>query len=99
MGGYNGLKETDSGKASDDRIWVFLNILLNARKAIIAKGAISITTQVANEWADIDISNDGYGIGTIVSHQILDVFYTTKTPGTSYRFRFTQSWLNNKGTS
>ena len=69
---------------------VILNVLVNATHAIAdaardgakSKGTITISTQnIANQWAEIRISDTGTGIPPHVRSRIFDPFFTTKEVG------------------
>ena len=69
---------------------VILNMTINASHAIAdvvgdgakGKGKITITTaNIANEWAEIRISDTGTGIPPHVRRRIFDPFFTTKDVG------------------
>jgi signal transduction histidine kinase len=68
---------------------VFLNIIVNAAHAIAeatnqdapVKGKIVVSTAIANDWAEIRISDTGAGIPEDVKVRIFDPFFTTKAVG------------------
>lgn len=68
---------------------VVLNIIVNAAHAIAEKldeasgekGAISVSTRSADQWAEIRIEDTGAGMPEDVKLRIFDPFYTTKEVG------------------
>jgi len=60
---------------------VFLNLLLNARDAMDASGAIKVSTRELDSSLEIEISDSGPGIGSDEKNLIFDPFYTTKGAG------------------
>lgn len=67
----------------------FLNILINAAHAIIqqtengatGKGKITIATSQQQNYVEIKISDNGYGIPAHIQDRIFDPFFTTKEVG------------------
>jgi len=70
-------------KASpSDMQQVILNILNNAVDAIESdKGVIQIRTRIQENWAVIDIADNGQGIPNAQLERIFDPFFTTKPVG------------------
>jgi signal transduction histidine kinase len=66
---------------SDQLQQVFLNFFLNSRDAIETNGNLTITTQLNNQFAEIQIIDDGKGIDEANFKKIFDPFFTTKTSG------------------
>ncbi|TAN63425.1 PAS domain S-box protein, partial [bacterium] len=64
---------------------VFLNILKNARDALMGKGVISISTFATNSnakvYAVVEIRDTGPGIPHDIKERIFDPFFTTKEKG------------------
>ena len=60
---------------------VLLNILNNAFQAIEEKGNIYITTKRENNWAVLEIKDDGKGMKAEVLEKIFEPFFTTKRAG------------------
>ena len=68
---------------------VILNLIINAAHAIAdlngdhasEKGTITISSGRDGNWAEIRISDTGYGIPAEIRHRIFDLFFTTKEPG------------------
>ena len=68
---------------------VILNLIVNAAHAIAdasddpssERGTIKISTVLADNWAEIRISDTGHGIPEEIRHRIFDLFFTTKEPG------------------
>lgn len=60
---------------------VFLNIILNAAKAIKEKGQIRVKTEICNNNINISISDNGCGIPEIIINRIFDPFFTTRDVG------------------
>ncbi len=68
---------------------VILNLLVNAAQSIAdvvgdgsnGKGAITVTTRRAGNWAEISIRDTGLGIPEAVRGKIFDPFFTTKEVG------------------
>jgi signal transduction histidine kinase len=60
---------------------VLLNLLLNARDAMPAGGAIRIRTEVDNGRVALRVADTGEGIAAEHLDRIYDPFFTTKRPG------------------
>ena len=60
---------------------MFLNIILNAAKAIKEKGQIRVKTEICNNNINISISDNGCGIPEIIINRIFDPFFTTRDVG------------------
>ena len=60
---------------------VFINIILNALQAIPKQGIIKIKTYLGNNYACIDITDNGVGINNENLKNIFTPFYTTKPIG------------------
>lgn len=68
---------------------VILNIIVNAAQAIAevmktnkdATGKICISTNHNDEWAEIRISDTGFGIPDDIKNMVFDPFFTTKEVG------------------
>ena len=60
---------------------VWTNILDNAVDAIDGSGNITIRTSRSDNWAVVEISDDGQGIDPDVLSRIFEPFFTTKTQG------------------
>jgi signal transduction histidine kinase len=64
---------------------VFMNLLLNARDAIVAKGAgggtITITTGVADGSVNVEVRDDGVGMNEATRSRAFEPFFTTKPVG------------------
>lgn len=60
---------------------VFLNLLINARQAIIGKGTITISTYTKNNKIYVDIKDTGEGISRKHLAKIFDPGFTTKGVG------------------
>lgn len=61
---------------------VFLNLLLNAARAIGASGRITLATTTEEEWVVVSVEDDGCGIEPELLARIFEPFFTTK-PGDS----------------
>lgn len=60
---------------------VFMNILTNSIQAIPQKGKISIKTEINDDNAIVEITDDGVGISKENLLHIIEPFFTTKEPG------------------
>ena len=60
---------------------VFMNLLVNAAQAISRDGVITIRTGIENDWARIEIADNGAGIAPQNLRRIFDPFFTTKPVG------------------
>ncbi|MGD9134451.1 MAG: ATP-binding protein [Desulfobacterales bacterium] len=68
---------------------VILNLIVNAAHAIAdangdqssERGTIKISSNLADSWAEIRISDSGPGIPEEIRHRVFDLFFTTKEPG------------------
>ncbi len=67
------------GKLED----VWLNLLLNARDAVIGiEGAkIGVESSVTDGWVQVVVWDNGHGMTPDVQNHIFDPFFTTKPPG------------------
>ncbi len=58
---------------------VLINLLINGIEAVLEGGHIQIDIeQNENEWVEISISDDGYGIPPHVKSKIFNPFFSTK---------------------
>lgn len=60
---------------------VFMNLLINAAQAIPECGNIVIRTTRKDDFAIVEIIDDGDGIPADITHRIFDPFFTTKPVG------------------
>ena len=60
---------------------VFLNLLNNAREAIVEKGMINLRTWCDPDNVHVSVSDDGQGIAPDIGEKIFDPFFTTKVEG------------------
>lgn len=60
---------------------VFMNIIMNAARAVKNKGRITVKTYSVFNNINIDISDNGEGIPKEIQNKIFDPFFTTKAPG------------------
>lgn len=60
---------------------VWTNLLDNAADAVAGNGAITIRTRRQDEWAIVEIEDDGPGIPEPIQAKVFDPFFTTKAPG------------------
>lgn len=60
---------------------VFMNLIVNASQAIKESGVITIRTGAQDDWAWIEISDNGVGIAPENLSHIFDPFFTTKPIG------------------
>ena len=58
-----------------------LNLLMNAKEAIVGGGRIDVALARRDERIEIRVSDDGAGISEEERQQIFDPFYTTKESG------------------
>lgn len=72
-------------------IQVFLNLLTNARDAILSireSGSIKVVVESCRrddrEWVKIDVSDDGPGVPEVAVDRIFEPFFTTKAEGSGY---------------
>jgi signal transduction histidine kinase len=66
---------------SDQLLQVFVNILFNALDATGGNGIISVTTSHNDDYAMIEIRDDGHGMDEDTIEKIFDPFFTTKEVG------------------
>lgn len=71
--------------ASPDHLHVvWLNLLLNARDAILdirPEGRIRITSLLRGDWVEVHIADNGAGISDQQLNHLYEPFFTTKEPG------------------
>jgi signal transduction histidine kinase len=60
---------------------VWTNLLGNAVDALGGKGEIVVRTRREDDWAVIEIEDNGPGIPPDIAPRIFDPFFTTKAPG------------------
>jgi signal transduction histidine kinase len=60
---------------------VLLNLLLNARDAIAEGGAIRVSVRQVAQSLELEVEDDGVGIGLEDQSKIFDPFFTTKGRG------------------
>jgi signal transduction histidine kinase len=60
---------------------VWTNLLGNAADALNGEGEITIRTRRQEEWAVVEIEDNGPGIPDEIRSRIFDPFFTTKAPG------------------
>ena len=69
---------------------VFLNLVVNAAHAIESamkarklaeRGTLTVTTNMSDRWATIEIADTGCGIPEAIQSRIFDPFFTTKAVG------------------
>ncbi len=60
---------------------VILNLLVNAAQAMKNGGAIRLRTTADDEWASLEVEDEGEGIKPEHLSRIFDPFFTTKEPG------------------
>jgi signal transduction histidine kinase len=61
---------------------ILVNLLQNAREAVVGKGRIQITAALANHSVVITVSDDGPGIAKAKLDKIFQPYFTTKEKGT-----------------
>lgn len=61
---------------------VFINLILNSIDAVQIGGNIKIFTRNLNNFTEITIEDDGYGISKENLEKVMDPFFTTKHDGT-----------------
>jgi two-component system, cell cycle sensor histidine kinase and response regulator CckA len=57
---------------------ILLNLLINARDAMEARGRVSVRTRREKEWVALDVDDSGPGVPEAIRPQIFDPFFTTK---------------------
>jgi signal transduction histidine kinase len=60
---------------------VFLNIIVNARKAMSGGGTLTVTTGASGKTVRVSIRDTGEGINPAILDRIFDPFFTTRKPG------------------
>ncbi|SDH60721.1 ATP-binding protein [Propionivibrio dicarboxylicus] len=60
---------------------VFMSLLVNAAQAITGEGRIVIRTCRQDDFACIEVADNGHGIPPDILHRIFDPFFTTKPVG------------------
>ena len=60
---------------------VFVNLLVNAAQAIEGQGIIVVSTRREDNWAVVEIADNGSGIAPENLERIFEAFYTTKEVG------------------
>ena len=60
---------------------VWTNLIDNAIDAMDGRGVISLRTCYDDQWAVVEIKDDGPGIPAAIQPRIFDPFFTTKPPG------------------
>jgi signal transduction histidine kinase len=60
---------------------VILNLLVNAAQAMRNGGTIRVSTGAEEEWARVEVQDEGGGIRPEHLSRIFDPFFTTKEPG------------------
>ena len=60
---------------------IFINLLVNAAQAIEDQGVITVNTRKENDWAVVEICDNGSGIPPESLERIFDAFYTTRGVG------------------
>ncbi len=85
----------------DDLKQIFLNLIINAKEAMVNGGTLSISTDYSPEgWVLIEISDTGSGIPKDIQDKIFDPFFTTKADvnGTGLGLSIVQSGVKrNRG--
>lgn len=82
---------------------VLLNLLANAYDAILAHsasgGTILVKAQVADDFLEIDVADDGPGIAPAHLGRIFEPFYTTKTGGSGFGLYLAAQMIHEQGGS
>ncbi len=60
---------------------VWTNLIDNAADALDGSGTITLRTRTEEEWAVVDVEDDGPGIPREIQSRVFDAFFTTKPPG------------------
>ena len=84
----------------DDLKQIFLNLIINAKEAMMNGGTLSISTDYSPEgWVLIEISDTGSGIPKNIQDKIFDPFFTTKSEmnGTGLGLSIVQSGVKRNG--
>ncbi len=85
----------------DDLKQIFLNLIINAKEAMVNGGTLSISTDYSpGGWILVEISDTGAGIPPEIQNKIFDPFFTTKseTNGTGLGLSIVQSGVRrNRG--
>ena len=85
---------------SDQFYQVFLNIVWNARDAVLEQGGglIDVTTLLdASGMVAVEVRDNGPGMTPVVMQQITEPFYTTKTKGTGLGLSVVQQLMEGMG--
>ncbi len=85
----------------DDLKQIFLNLIINAKEAMMNGGTLSISTDYSpGGWVLVEISDTGSGIPPEIQNKIFDPFFTTKSDmnGTGLGLSIVQSGIRrNRG--
>ena len=76
---YDNLPKLTAYGSELNQVWT--NILDNAIDVLNGKGIITIRTKYKNNFAEIEIEDNGPGIPEEIQSRIFDPFFTTKEPG------------------
>jgi signal transduction histidine kinase len=76
---------------------VLINIIKNAIEATPAEGIISVSTIIENEWAKVDIADNGVGISDDEVDKLFDAFFTRKSTGSGLGLTISAQIINNHG--
>jgi two-component system, NtrC family, sensor kinase len=71
---------------------VFLNLLTNAAQAISGQGLIILRTGSDQDWAWVDIEDNGCGIPIEQQSRVFEPFFTTKPVGSGTGLGLSQAW-------
>ena len=92
QGQFEGIEVEDNCTVADQTVsmdrgrlmQVWINLLLNARDAVQARGRIQVSSTDDDHSVSISIRDDGVGIEPEAAKRIFEPFFTTKAPGRGY---------------
>ena len=76
---------------------VLVNLIKNAMQAMTRGGVLGLQTGSTSDWAWVDVSDTGGGIGQDKINHIFEPFYTTKKKGTGLGLMIVQRIVRQHG--